>query len=79
MSHTQSFGEKELAALARRFRKQSGDSRAEAARKMKVSQTSIFQAEEKPGQGLLKLRTRLIEAHSPFKVVGPVFFLQKKS
>ena len=73
-----SFAETELAALAKRFRKRAGITRAQAARDMGVSQTSIFNAEETPEQGLLKLRTRMIEAYSPFKVVGPVFHLEKK-
>ena len=70
--------ENDLAAFAKRFRKQAGKTRAQAAREMGVSQTSIFQAEEKPEQGLLKLRMRMIEAYSPFKVTGPVFYLEKK-
>jgi DNA-binding XRE family transcriptional regulator len=70
--------ENDLARLAKRFRKQAGKTRAQAAREMGVSQTSIFQAEEKPEQGLLKLRMRMIEAYSPFKVTGPVFYLEKK-
>jgi DNA-binding XRE family transcriptional regulator len=73
-----SVSENELARFAKRFRKQAGKTRAQAAREMEVSQTSIFQAEEKPAQGLLKLRARMIEAYSPFKVVGPVFHLEKK-
>jgi DNA-binding XRE family transcriptional regulator len=73
-----SFAERELVALAKRFRKQAGISRAQAARDMAVSQTSIFNAEETPEQGLTKLRTRMIEAYSPFKVIGPVFHLEKK-
>jgi DNA-binding XRE family transcriptional regulator len=73
-----SFAEKELVALAKRFRKQAAKTRAQAARDMAVSQTSIFNAEETPEQGLTKLRVRMIEAYSPFKVVGPVFHLEKK-
>ena len=75
---TKTFLEKDLVALAKRFRKQAGIKRAQAARAMKVSQTSIFHAEESPEQGLLKLRVRLIEAYSPYKVVGPVFHLKRK-
>ena len=78
MSHKQSVSEKNLAALAKRFRKQSGKTRAQAAREMEVSQTSIFQAEEMPEQALLKLRVRMIETYSPYKVTGPVFLLEKK-
>ena len=73
-----SLAEKDLVALAKRFRKQTGKTRAQAAREMKVSQTSIFNAEETPEQGLTKLRVRMIKAYSPFKVVGPVFHLEKK-
>jgi hypothetical protein len=45
---------------------------------MGVSQTSIFQAEEMPEQALVKLRMRMIEAYSRFKVNGPVFYLKRK-
>ena len=78
MSESQALEEKDLIALAKRFRRQAGKTRAQAAREMQVAQTSIFNAEESPGQSLLKLRTRIIEAYSPFKVVGPVFYLEKK-
>lgn len=69
--------ERDLAALAKRFRIQAKKSRAQAAREMNVSQTSIFHAEESPEQSLLRLRTRMIEAYSPFRVVGPVFRLER--
>ena len=78
MLQKQTVSDKELARLARRFRKQAGKSRAQAAREMKVSQTSIFQAEELPDQALFKLRVRMIEKYSPYKVRGPVFLLEKK-
>jgi DNA-binding XRE family transcriptional regulator len=65
----------QLAQLAKQFRSKAGKSRAEAAREMRVSQTSIFNAEETPAQGLVKLRIRMIERYSQFKIVGPVFFL----
>lgn len=67
-----------LLKAAKRFRKQSGKKRAQAAREMGVAQTSIFQAEESPQDNLRKLRVRMIEAYSRFKVVGPVFFLKRK-
>lgn len=73
-----SITESDLVRLAKRFRKQAGKSRAEAAREMKVSQTSIFHAEESPEQALFKLRKRMIAAYSPFKVIGPMFYLEKK-
>ena len=74
----QTFSESDLAAIAKRFREQSGKTRAQAARDMEVSQPSIFHAEESPGQALTKLRMRMIAAYSPFKVVGPVFHLEKR-
>ena len=74
----QSFTETKLAALASQFRDEAGKTRAQAAREMKVSQTSIFRAEESLEHGLTKLRIRMIETYSPFKVVGPVFFLKRK-
>jgi DNA-binding XRE family transcriptional regulator len=78
MLKTQSVPEIDLAALAKRFRKQAGKKRAQAARDMGVSQTSIFQAEEMPEQALIKLRLRMIEAYSPFSVTGPVYLFTKK-
>ncbi len=59
-------------------RRQAGRTRAQAARDMKVSQTSIFNAEETPDQSLVKLRVRMIEAYSKFNVRGPVFMLEDK-
>ena len=70
--------EADLAALAKKMRKKAEKKRAQAAREMDVSQTSIFHAEESPEQSLAKLRSKMIEAYSPFKVVGPVFYLQEK-
>ena len=73
-----SLTEGHLAAIAKRFREQAGKTRAQAARDMQVSQTSIFNAEESPEQSLLKLRMRLINAYSPYTVSGPFFVLAKK-
>lgn len=70
--------EKHLAALAKQFRKKAGKSRAEAGRELGVSHVSIHRAEENPEESLLKLRTRMIEVYSPFKVRGPVFYLERK-
>jgi DNA-binding XRE family transcriptional regulator len=78
MPKNQSVVESELPSVAKRFREQAGKTRAQAAREMGVAQTSIFQAEEMPKQALLKLRMRMIEAYSPFKVTGPIFYLEKK-
>jgi DNA-binding XRE family transcriptional regulator len=78
MPKKQPVAEGELADLAKRFREQVGKTRAQAAREMGVAQTSIFQAEEMPRQALFKLRKRMIEAYSQFKVTGPLFYLEKK-
>jgi DNA-binding XRE family transcriptional regulator len=78
MSHRGTTNENDLAVLAKEFRRQAGKTRAQAAREMEVSQTSIFNAEETPDQSLRKLRMRMIEAYSKFKVRGPVYFLEEK-
>ena len=78
MPQKQALAEKDLAALAKRFRKKAMKSRAQAAREMQVSQTSIFHAEASPETSLFKLRARMIEAYSSFKVTGPVYFLKRK-
>jgi DNA-binding XRE family transcriptional regulator len=78
MSKNTFLTEEELAAFARECREKAGKKRAQAAREMGVSQTSIFNAEESPEQGLQKLRMRIIEAYSRFKVTGPVYHLTKK-
>jgi DNA-binding XRE family transcriptional regulator len=72
------MNENDLAVLAKEFRRQAGRTRAQAARDMKVSQTSIFNAEETPDQSLIKLRIRMIEVYSKFKVRGPVYLLENK-
>jgi DNA-binding XRE family transcriptional regulator len=70
--------ENDLAVHAKLFRRQASTTRAQAARDMKVSQTSIFNAEETFDRSLVKLRIRMIEAYSKFKVRGPVFLLEEK-
>lgn len=66
--------EEDLASLAKKFRQAAGKSRAEAARDMGVKHPSVFHAEESPEKGYLKLRKRMIETYSPFKVSGPFYF-----
>lgn len=78
MPHKGTMNENDLAVLAKEFRRQAVRSRAQAARDMKVSQTSIFNAEETPDQSLVKLRIRMIEAYSKFKVRGPVYLLEDR-
>jgi DNA-binding XRE family transcriptional regulator len=78
MTLKQPLTEKDLAALAKRFRQESGLNRPQAARELKVTHTSVFNAEENLNQSLIKLRKRMIEKYSPYKVKGPVFLLEKK-
>ena len=78
MKRKQFLEEKDLAALAQRFREEAGKTRAQAARDMGVAQTSIFHAEENPEQSFVKLRRRMIEAYSRYTLTGPVFYLKKK-
>jgi len=78
MANKTTMNENDLALMAKTFRRKAGRTRAQAAREMEVSQTSIFHAEESPDQGLVKLRMRMIEAYSEFTVRGPVFLLEKK-
>jgi DNA-binding XRE family transcriptional regulator len=70
--------EKDLAALAKQFRKQAGKSRSEAGRELGVSHVSIHRAEENPEESLSKLRARMIAAYSPFRVGGPGFWLERR-
>lgn len=79
MARERWFRERDLAALAKRFRIRAKKTRAQAAREMAVSQTSIFHAEENPEESLLRLRIRMIKAYSPFRVAGPMFKLERPS
>jgi DNA-binding XRE family transcriptional regulator len=75
MSQKKLLTEKDLCVLAKSFRTKAGKSRSEAGRELGVSHVSIYRAEENPEESLFKLRSRMIETYSPFKVVGPVFVL----
>ena len=68
----------QLAALAKRYRVAAGKSRTEAARDMGIKHPAIFHAEESPQRSLSKLRKRLVEAYSPFRVIGPIYVLTEK-
>lgn len=72
------YREEELCPLAKKYRMESGKSRAEVAQEFGVSQVTIFNAEETPAQSLTKMRVRLIETFGPFRVVGPLFSLKRK-
>lgn len=78
MPAKQTFREHELAAVAKRFRVQSKLSKSEIARRLGVTKGAIHQAEELPEVSLTKVRVRMIELLAPFRVVGPVFLLERK-
>jgi DNA-binding XRE family transcriptional regulator len=69
---------KELAALAKRYRTAAGKTRAQAARELRVARISVIQAEDDPEKSFFKLRKRIIEKYSPHKVVGPVYWMERK-
>ena len=71
------FTETQLAALAKKYRLAAGKTRAQAARELKVSRPSVFNAEECPDNSLGKLRIRIIEKYSGMKVSGPEYRLVK--
>ncbi len=71
--------ESELAAMAKHFRIKSGMTKAEIARKLGVARPSVQLAEETPEQSLTKLRIRIIESCSPYRVTGPVYILQSRT
>lgn len=71
--------ETQLAVLAKQFREATGKSKADVARELRVAAPTVFSAEERPEMSLTKLRVRMIEKYSAFKVVGPVFYLSKRT
>ena len=77
MTNMRDLNEGDLLRLAKRFRRQAGKTRAQAAREMGVSQTSIFNAEENPAQSLARLRERMIEAYSPYKIVRRILLVKR--
>ncbi len=70
--------EKSLAALAKKLRKASGKTKAEIARELNVAPPTVFAAEERPELSLTKLRIRIIEACSSYRITGPVYLAKKK-
>ena len=78
MPKKQLFAERELAALAKKFRVAAGKNRSEAARELGVARPSLIHAEDFPEKTFVKLRRRMIEKYSPYKVVGPVYRLEQK-
>lgn len=78
MAESKYFTEEELAGLAKQYRTAAKKTRAAAARDMGIKHPSIFHAEESPEQTFVKLRRRMIEAYSPYKVEGPFYRLVKR-
>ena len=72
------YSESELNTLAKEFRLKSGKKKADAGRELDVARSNIQLAEENPEQSLTRLRIRMIEKYSPYRVVGPVYLLQRK-
>jgi DNA-binding XRE family transcriptional regulator len=72
------FAEHELAALAKKFRVAAGKNRSEAARDLGVTRQSLIHAEDYPAKTFVKLRCRIIQKYSPFKMTGPLFSLERK-
>jgi DNA-binding XRE family transcriptional regulator len=78
MANQKHHGESELGELAKLFRSKSGKTKEEAAHELGVARSSLQLAEGTPGESLTKLRIRIIEKYSSFKVVGPVYLLKRK-
>jgi len=70
--------EAELPTLAKEFRLKAGKTKIQAAAEIGVGRPSVQLAEESPEQSLAKLRIRLIEKYSKYRVVGPVYILEPK-
>lgn len=77
MSKQRLVEEGDLALLAKEFRLKAGRTKIQAAKELGVGRPSIQLAEENPEQSLFKLRKRMIEKYSPFKVRGPVYWLEQ--
>jgi len=78
MPKKQLYAEAELASLAQEYRIAAGRNRAEAARDLGVARQAIIYAEARPEKSFTKLRCRIIEKYSAFKVTGPLFLLAKE-
>lgn len=67
-----------LAVLAKQFRENSGKTKAALGRELGVSRASMQDAEERPERNMTKLRFRIIEACSPYRLEGPFYRLKRK-
>ena len=72
------YREEELGALAKQFRLRAAKTKEQAAGELGVGRPSVQLAEENPEQSLFKLRKRLIEQYSEYKLVGPFYALEGK-
>jgi hypothetical protein len=70
--------EAELAVKAKEVRKAAGKRKIHVAREFGLSPPSIYIAEELPERSMHKLRIRIIETYSKYKVIGPVYYLERK-
>jgi DNA-binding XRE family transcriptional regulator len=73
------YSETELASLAKSFREKSGKKKAQLARELGVTRATMQDAEERPEKNLTKLRCRIIEYCSTFRVAGPAYWLKNQS
>jgi DNA-binding XRE family transcriptional regulator len=78
MTKRQIYSEPELAKLAKRFREKSGKTKAQLARELEITRATMQDVEERPERNLTKLRRRIIEKYSRFRVTGPVYLLETK-
>jgi DNA-binding XRE family transcriptional regulator len=78
MTKKKLLDEADLAQLAKEFRLAAGKTKVAVASELGVKHPAIVHAEENMEQSMLKLRIRMIEKYSPYKVIGPVFLLKKK-
>jgi hypothetical protein len=72
------LSEGNLAALAKHWRVKSGKRKVKVAAELGVRAPTVHLAEENPEQSLTRLRIRMIEQYSPYKVIGPVYLLKRK-
>lgn len=79
MQRQQVVTERSLAKLARELRQKAGKTKAQAGRELGVSRPAMQDAEERPERSMTKLRIRIIEKYSPFKVTGPFYRVTRRA
>lgn len=78
MAKKQMYSAPELAALAKQVREKTGKTKAQLARELVVTRPTMQDVEERPETNLTKLRLRIIEKYSRYRVIGPVYLLKPK-